>query len=306
VFLDSMFRVIVVALPVFLGVLGCGGSAEVVGSETSAIVSGSDDPDDRDVVALADSRSGIVCSGVLIDSRTVLTAAHCFTDAMPAEVLFGTDTREATSIAIADVRIHPGFERLTLANDLAVVTLASDVAGVPGPLKAPTDSLSVGAELRVVGFGSDSPDGLATPDAGRRERAGAMTVDALTPQTIHAVPHPATACLHDSGGAALAEGKLVGIVSGGDPDCARFTVFTRVDAYLSFIDHARRGRSDAGNDGAGGEGVSGCSVSQRVYSSPSSLAVLFAFACGVSLARRAPRPFRRGGPRSNQRFTASV
>ena len=74
--------------PALALVVGCGGSPlERVGSGSSAIVGGEEDPGDPAVVAIyaASSAGSALCTGEVIAPRVVLTAAHCIPDRLGGE-----------------------------------------------------------------------------------------------------------------------------------------------------------------------------------------------------------------------------
>src|SRR5512135_2225628 len=90
-FWNELWRV---GLLLILACAGCAAHAgdeptEDVASTEQAITNGEDDDHDPAVVALLQNGQ-IFCSGVLITSHVVLTAAHCVDPTPPDQVLFGS------------------------------------------------------------------------------------------------------------------------------------------------------------------------------------------------------------------------
>ncbi|GBO22333.1 Coagulation factor X isoform 1, partial [Araneus ventricosus] len=78
--------------------------------------------------------TSVTCGGVLINHRTVLTAAHCLENAAYCTLYFGkynrsdeNDDNEVQTRTSSEIIIHPEFNPLTFDNDIAIVKLSSDV-----------------------------------------------------------------------------------------------------------------------------------------------------------------------------------
>lgn len=232
------------ALTLALLALGCADAR--VGAERAPILNGDPSADEAVVALLAwdgpcDAAPRLICSGLLVAPRVVLTAGHCvdsLTRAPQANVFFGADiTGPGTSIAIDRSRVDPTFDLATGANDLGLLLLAEDAPAAPLTLlDHDASALALGSDLRVVGLGVASLDGAG--DGVRR--TGTMATSAIDATDITSEPSPSMSCSGDSGGPVFAtiDGveTLVGVTSGGDREC-RFTarnarVDIRLDAFV--------------------------------------------------------------------------
>ena len=210
----------------------------VVDQRSSPIVGGTSDDSHPDVVALIRGGGRPGCTGTLISTNVVVTAAHCVeASSTTPEVFFGSDvTLPGQARAVSYVRRHPTFDRSTLANDLAIVVLDEPATIAPATLGTTAlDSTFTGTSLRIVGFGRGQGSGAI---AGSKMQ-GTTLVTAVFPSSFTARPGPAQACEGDSGGPAflLVDGqeRLVGVTSAGDAACEVSASYTRIDPYVPFI-----------------------------------------------------------------------
>jgi secreted trypsin-like serine protease len=127
--------------------------------------------------SVGDTLAGQICGAVVVSPREVVTAAHCVAaegSAHPRKRALDVVTgrlrlRGASSarIHVLSVRVHPGFDPETLANDLAILELARPVSGI-----AQLDDGSAGVPggaATALGWGSTTaaPQG-DFPDAMRQ------------------------------------------------------------------------------------------------------------------------------------------
>lgn len=217
--------------------------AAEVGDARAAIVGGDVEPGRPAVVAIVhrDAPQQLICSGVLITSSIVVTAAHCLhphVTGAPADelaVVFGESlTAEETRIDVTDGAYHPAWklDDPESANDIGAVRLAipapvDPIALGPGP--------STGEEVVLVGYG----DTGRTISSSGVKRSGEAVVAAIGESWFRMdrdEEHPtATTCSGDSGGATLAVSGgvevLIGVHSRGD--CATAVWNERVDVHAS-------------------------------------------------------------------------
>lgn len=167
-----------------------------------------------------------LCTGSMVTSDTVVTAAHCFESGEVLEVVatggpvgIGSQRSVASSVIV-----HPAYNVAvdgTLKNDVAIVKLAA-------PLNLPTfpviisHTLEEGDQLDIYGFGQDDDE-----KAGFL-KSGSLHIDDISQDNIFAVfdDTSSSVCFGDSGGPATydadVDGKsvvgLVGLTSTGQPD----------------------------------------------------------------------------------------
>lgn len=161
-----------------------------------------------------------LCSGSLVSSQWVLSAAHCF----PEYILGGEVELGGTISKISEIVVHPNVDLTTgmYLNDLALVKLEKPVK-IPPILLGESDP-KPGDMLSIFGYGISDPS-LALDDAGIL-RGGSMKVTSTSSHHIIAEYQSGdqNICYGDSGGPAFANqsGALVqvGVISTGSvEDC---------------------------------------------------------------------------------------
>jgi len=245
---------------VALAVLGCSATADAeVASRTQTIAGGTADLSHENVFLLVreSQDSASLCTATLIAPNLLLTARHCVSpgtgddhvlcgdsvlgEPYPGGAFIATnDAQPHNDSAIfrgIDVRI-PGLGEDTCGYDVALIILKENVpADVSTPAVPRIDrEVMPGESYTAVGYGVNES---GSPTHGR------MQLDDLSiacqpgscGEGVESTEFRGETgiCSGDSGGPALdADGKVVGVVSRGGPDCST-PVYSTVTAWHDFI-----------------------------------------------------------------------
>lgn len=121
---------------VAMGLLGCGGAdeddvsgLEGVGSVSGEIAGGYVSPAGEAPWQVSLRKSSHSCGGVIYNSRTVITAAHCVVGNQPSSLSVRYNSQYHNSggalVAVSSIVVHPSYNSTTIDNDIALVKLAS-------------------------------------------------------------------------------------------------------------------------------------------------------------------------------------
>lgn len=230
-------------LPLALLLTGCGALAPT-GTQRDAIFGGEASPDDTVFSLQIDAGGALTrCSATRLSQRTLLTAAHCVdpeyqgSSALEISATNAPDdgAADAGHVEVSEVRLHPDWHpALGLSHDLALLRLAAPVEGAVAVVNRTSLEDETGALLRVVGYGTDSPDG-----GGGQRRSVTLPLRQLSAGLLLLGDGQARGICHgDSGGPSfrLSDGQLVGVHSFTASEACTDGADTRVDLELPFID----------------------------------------------------------------------
>lgn len=226
------------------------------------------DPADWPFVAALYFRGEFICSGSVISSTEVLTAAHCAKGLRIAKMLIVTgrpvlkQKSVGQRIEVAAKRVHPDFAK-SQRHDVAVLTLAEPTTVPPVTLADEDEDAThtvPGTQLRVAGYGARDQLGFRLPGFlkettervkanrrcrqvyGKRFYTGVTMICAQGRRIPRARGVRTQICSGDSGGPLVADTpsgvRQVGVVSFAGLFCGdSFTPssYARVSAALSFI-----------------------------------------------------------------------
>lgn len=229
------------------------------------IINGAADLSQPAIGALTPDKGSPFCTGTLITSQLVLTAAHCIASARQyginrmffrADFLQSDGKYTSEYHAVQQLLSHPQYSGGANGheNDLGLMILTKKVANVtPIPvLRTAMDQAWIGTTVHVVGYGQiQTQPNIVSAD---RKYAADIPIFRIDPRSfIHfdstAVPNRKSACHGDSGGPSLykvgSREFLVGITSvaynatsAGSPGqtlCDGGAISTRPDANLDFL-----------------------------------------------------------------------
>ncbi|XP_033254608.1 trypsin eta [Drosophila miranda] len=175
------------------------------------------------------------CGGSVLDSRTIVTAAHCVynREAENFLVVAGTDNRagmHALVVRVEQLIPHENYNATTTDNDIALVIVSpplplTDASSI-GAIEAATEQPPVGAVATVSGWGYTQESGLSS---NKLQQVQVPLVDSVQCQDTYywrpiseamlcaGLPEGGKdACQGDSGGPLVVNNQLFGIVSWGE------------------------------------------------------------------------------------------
>ncbi|WP_394616260.1 S1 family peptidase [Lentzea sp. JNUCC 0626] len=201
------------------------------------------------VVALTTASGTQFCGGALLTPTQVATAAHCVQGRDPASITvvggrLDLRTDVGTTSAGASYQLVDGYVTPSRGKDIALLTLAKPLPYQPIPVADPSVYMP-GAVGLVYGWGRQAENDTNKSPLLHKAQVPiwpdtqcAATYARYDAQSMFCAGYPdggIDACVDDSGGPYVVNGRLAGIVSWGI-GCARPNapgVYTRVTTYLT-------------------------------------------------------------------------
>jgi len=196
------------------------------------------------------------CGGSLINSRTVLSAAHCVNYFNDYRIRYGSNSRLFSPYALAEVaelKVHPQFNLDTITNDVALFILRKPVQPGTNVAAVNLQPTQLSADTSVTLFGFGLMNGKNQNSLAERLQKAQLEVSSeaecnqffsqlrmtRTPGHLCVSAKNRGSCNGDSGGPLLvsSSGLQTGIVSFGLQNCppGAIDVFTNVPYFLKWI-----------------------------------------------------------------------
>jgi trypsin len=196
----------------------------------------------------------LLCGATLINSRQVLTAAHCVDGKHPSQLTLrgGSKSWErGTHYRVRKIRVHDDWNHRTMQNDIAILDLDRSTDFRTANLPTSPSNIESGTTVRALGWGRTvrgDPNSLSRNL--RRADMNVFDMQTCKNKWMGEIPISSrnqfctganeflSTANGDSGGAVLLGDTIVGVISGGGRVPNQYThpnYQTLVGAYLPWI-----------------------------------------------------------------------
>ncbi|KAF9363747.1 Trypsin-2 [Mortierella sp. NVP85] len=185
------------------------------------------------------AKSGL-CTGFLVDSQTIMTAARCLKDKSNPTVYIGNiKLGKGTKAAVSKFVVHPNFDDKKGLNDIALIFLSKKASVTPSkaltspgamPKSVIKNFPKYNDELNKVSLNVDPTVNCKSKNPNFNDKTQFCTRD---------IPLGHSACDGDWGGPVFSNNRLVGLVSRGTSGikCSEkgsFQYFTYIKPFISW------------------------------------------------------------------------
>lgn len=197
------------------------------------------------------SGGGLICTATMLNSRTILTAAHCVLDDynyIQRSVNPGRRMGNGMRISKSQINIHPEYKRSQHLNDFAIIKLNSDLRDTQDVVFPELSEIAEQELYKIFGYGEDARQNDGILRTISKPKADVKTMRANEENVANYLEfdqrNGSGICSGDSGGPVFAEvdGKmlLVAINTSATNEknkkkCSHSGIVTKVGTVMDWI-----------------------------------------------------------------------
>jgi len=202
------------------------------------------------IKAMVDSSSWAECGGSLIESKWVVSAAHCLA---PGATSVRLGAYDITNPSPNEVEVNVIGKYMHATYDISLLELEREVESTDciSPVSLPSASVenSPHDNCYVTGWGYEDPDGQKQVTILQEGKMSLQSSDSFceADQVCFAGSNSASVCHGDSGGPLVCQDDkwvLHGIVSNGHPGCMGVGAYARPFLALDWISKCKSGSNE--------------------------------------------------------------